>query len=690
MKGFTSTISDRRPRVWLSPSESQPWALETDRRMLLTGLRGWAEVVDRVEDAEIVHAVWWEPLVDMPAESLLGKRIVCQLSGEPFRYLRLPRFRHVVPRVGRWIAQSEQAAKQLNSIGYPFSLIPYAVDTSCFRPLVSACLDRAAARARWNLPTDAYLIGSFQRDSEGKDLGRPKLVKGPDMFLEIVRGLHQRGVPVHCVLAGPRRHWLRGQLTSHAIPFTQIGTMQATDDFPANACSPEQMNELYNLLDVYLGTSRSEGGPRGTLESAAAQCPILSTPVGLAPEVLHPGCIYSTVPEAVRVLEADARDRVLAQHVSAHARRIESQHTVAHARPRLQQLYADRFAVKRHVQVPHVPTRNRPIGSPRWWPRFLRRATPARLTVGLWHKYVKPPYGGGNQFMIALRKGLQQRGVRVLENCIDSSIDAYVLNSVHFDVDRFRRLGERQPVPIVHRIDGPIHRIRGRDRELDDLCYALNRQFAAATVLQSHWTYREISSSGYEPVAPVVIHNGVDPDIFFPQRDPAPRVPRRKLRLIGTSWSDNPNKGGEFYRWLEEHLDQDQYEFTFVGRTSVPLKRATTIEPVPSEELAKILRQQDIYVTASVNDPCSNALIEALSCGLPALYRADGGHPELVGTGGLPFQGEHDALAQLERLVDDLDVYRRLLHPPRLDTAVDAYLELLQEVSAAADQRRVA
>ena len=31
------------------------------------------------------------------------------------------------------------------------------------------------------------LIGSFQRDTEGKDLTSPKLIKGPDIFVEIVK-----------------------------------------------------------------------------------------------------------------------------------------------------------------------------------------------------------------------------------------------------------------------------------------------------------------------------------------------------------------------------------------------------------------------------------------------------------------------------------------------------------------------
>ena len=49
------------------------------------------------------------------------------------------------------------------------------------------------------------------------------------------------------------------------------------------------------------------------------------------------------------------------------------------------------------------------------------------------------------------------------------------------------------------------------------------------------------------------------------------------------------------------------------------------------------MRRNDVYLAPSRNDPCSNALLEALACGLPAVFRASGGHPELVGEAGVPF-----------------------------------------------------
>ena len=54
----------------------------------------------------------------------------------------------------------------------------------------------------------------------------------------------------------------------------------------------EVVNELYNLLDLYIVSSRIEGGPQAILECAASKTPILSTKVGVAPEVLHQDSIY--------------------------------------------------------------------------------------------------------------------------------------------------------------------------------------------------------------------------------------------------------------------------------------------------------------------------------------------------------------------------------------------------------------
>jgi glycosyltransferase involved in cell wall biosynthesis len=210
------------------------------------------------------------------------------------------------------------------------------------------------------------------------------------------------------------------------------------------------------------------------------------------------------------------------------------------------------------------------------------------------------------------------------------------------------------------------------------LTYNLNAQFASGTVLQSAWTYQKIVETGYQPVKPVIIHNAVDSSIFHAQgRIPFDR--NRKIRLIATSWSNNPRKGGPVYKWIEKNLDWDRYEFTFVGNVSEQFEKVKHIPPVSSEDLSDLLREHDIYITASRNDPCSNALIEALACGLPALYVNDGGHPELVAYGGLPFEHQDEIFPQLEKLVEDYETFQRLITVSTLEDVARKYLALVEE-----------
>ena len=89
------------------------------------------------------------------------------------------------------------------------------------------------------------------------------------------------------------------------------------------------------------------------------------------------------------------------------------------------------------------------------------------------------------------------------------------------------------------------------------------------------------------------------------------------------------------------------------------------------------MRTQDAYLAPSYDDPCSNALLEALACGLPAAYRASGGHPELVGDGGLPFRDDEELGEVLERLVGELDVRRAAISVHPISWVADRYLDVL-------------
>ena len=124
-------------------------------------------------------------------------------------------------------------------------------------------------------------------------------------------------------------------------------------------------------------------------------------------------------------------------------------------------------------------------------------------------------------------------------------------------------------------------------------------------------------------------------------------------------------------------LDPARYELTFVGRTQEVFERAQVIGPVPSRELADLLRAHHVFVAPSRDDPCSNALLEALACGLPAMYLDSGGNPELVGAAGFGFRDAAELPELLDGLVEDWDARRAAISIPTIEQVTTCYLEVL-------------
>jgi glycosyltransferase involved in cell wall biosynthesis len=172
------------------------------------------------------------------------------------------------------------------------------------------------------------------------------------------------------------------------------------------------------------------------------------------------------------------------------------------------------------------------------------------------------------------------------------------------------------------------------------------------------------------------VPNAADPAIFYPPRRREP-LDGRPLRVVTTSWSDNPRKGTDVLEWLDRHHDPRRLRVTFVGNTRGSFERIQVISAVPSQEVAAALRAHDVYLAASRDDPCSNALLEALACGLPAAYLRSGGHPELVGDAGIGFVDPEELPAIFERLREELAARRAAIRAPTLADVADRYLEVL-------------
>ena len=296
--------------------------------------------------------------------------------------------------------------------------------------------------------------------------------------------------------------------------------------------------------------------------------------------------------------------------------------------------------------------------------------------LSIFHEFEPPPSGGGHQFLRALVGNAKARGLRIENNTVSRTTRACLFNSFNFS-ERRLLWTKRSSVLYVHRVDGPIDVYRGRDDGVDRRIHAISQRFADKTIFQSHYSLEKHLELGMKFRDPIVILNAADPQIFH-SRGRSVFSRERKIRLIAASWSDNANKGAPTYQWLDEHLDWSRFEFTFVGRTQAVFKNIRVIPPVDSIRMAELFREHDIYITASRNDPCSNSLIEALACGLPAVYLQSGGHPEIVNQAGAGFDAAEEIPELLDKVISGYEVFQSRISPLSIEEVCGKYLEALE------------
>ncbi len=213
---------------------------------------------------------------------LKNKKVVCTIHHIDFEKFNNKEKKNFYKRdkyVDTYHAISTKTEEQVRSLtDKDIETIPFWINQNIFYEIKN----KNILRSKFNLNTESFIVGSFQRDTEGKDLVSPKLSKGPDRFIEILIELNKKNKNIEVLLTGKRRDYLIKNLKKNKIPYIyhEMTTF-------------EKLNELYNCIDLYIVASRVEGGPQAILECAITKTPIISTDVGIASKILHESSIFT-------------------------------------------------------------------------------------------------------------------------------------------------------------------------------------------------------------------------------------------------------------------------------------------------------------------------------------------------------------------------------------------------------------
>jgi glycosyltransferase involved in cell wall biosynthesis len=202
--------------------------------------------------------------------------------------------------------------------------IPIGIDLAAF-PLRAT---EAVARTRrtLDLPSTAFVVGSFQKDGVGWGDGlEPKLIKGPDVLLAMLERLREPVPELFVLLTGPARGYVRAGLERLRIPYR-------------HALLPDidSLAQAYDAIDLCVVTSRDEGGPRAVLESMATGVPVVSTRVGQGADLVRNGENGWLVDAAAHAAGASAEEL---ERVRRAGRETAERNSYDALRPRWRELF---------------------------------------------------------------------------------------------------------------------------------------------------------------------------------------------------------------------------------------------------------------------------------------------------------------------------------------------------------------
>jgi glycosyltransferase involved in cell wall biosynthesis len=274
-----AVVENRRLRVLLVP-DSVHWVTGTIAKSLAR-FNPWIEAT--IVSGPVIDTIFAEQPELMRNFDLV--HFTCPYASRAW----LPRFRNLPcvtshHHVTDWglvkhnqdgdaiVVGSTEWAEDLSSRGVDpekVFCVPYGVDAKVFQPDAAS---RVAMRKKLGIAAGSSVVGFFGKNSSNDDDR-----KGIDVFTEAILRLSQRLPELVVLIVGPGWQDLVARLNSSGMKCIWSRYVADLKDLAG----------FYRALDFYWVTSRIEGGPVTLLEAMSSEVCCLSTPVGLAREIIQ-------------------------------------------------------------------------------------------------------------------------------------------------------------------------------------------------------------------------------------------------------------------------------------------------------------------------------------------------------------------------------------------------------------------
>lgn len=288
-------------RVYLLGKDEVGWSIDKDRENVKDFLlKIGVKLVKFLINADIIYCVWYDKLLSKKyyyylrfLKKIKKIKIIATITNDIT--IENSNFKALKGLVDFWVAPNNKIYNYLLKCGVKTEIIPFYIKKKIFKKYSMSKEEICKIlKLDFELIKNKLLIGSFQRDSLGLDLDKPKWQKNPDLLIKILNNLPKNKYLL--ILAGPRRHYIIKECEKFGIPYLFYGNkrfiLDKKDDIFHNNLSLKLITLLFNLIDLYIVSSKSESGPKAIMEASLTKTLIFSTPVGISPDILDKDLIY--------------------------------------------------------------------------------------------------------------------------------------------------------------------------------------------------------------------------------------------------------------------------------------------------------------------------------------------------------------------------------------------------------------